>query len=217
MRISFGSTVLAISLGLVACGDGDGGSKGKASGGQSYAAILDAVNKPSGTVSADTAPEIASEYEKITGAGAKQKQAQNHSQSCTNGGTISIVAEGNQSAAKSVIDYDNCCEGACCLDGGGTWYFSNEQGSDYLYCGNYNIAISCDSADSDTTMQYEGCVGTNGSWTYAVRVNGESFAVTGSYYDGNGTLEVTGANGSYSCTYTNYTGSCTGSNGSFEF
>ncbi len=212
------SSLIALSLGIMACGD-SGGSNGAAKrGGESYTAIRDALASPTGTVSASTAPEIGVEFEKVTGTSstAKQKQASAQTQTCSGGGTISVTAEGDQNSATSVIDYDNCCESTCCTDGGGVWYFSTVQGSEYSYCGNYKLQISCETSET-TSVQYEGCVGSSGTWVYVVRVGGETYAVTGSYYDGNGTLEVTGANGSFSCTYTDGSGSCTGTGGSFDF
>ncbi len=209
--------LLSLALGIVACGDdGDGGSKG----GASYDAILSAVEKPTGTVSASTAPEVANEFEKISDSGAKsrQKQAYDQTNECTNGGSYSVVGQGDQNNVTSTISYDQCCEGSCCTDGGGVWYFSTQQGaSNYTYCGNYNVTVSCDGSDTTSSVQYEGCFGATGEWIYVVRVGGESFAVTGYYSNGSGELSVTGANGSYTCTYTDGSGSCTGTSGSFEF
>jgi hypothetical protein len=213
--------VLALGLVLGACGgsDGDGGGGG-ARGGQSYADIADAIAAPTGTVDATSAPEIAAEFEKISsasgGAKSRPKQAVNQMQACPAGGSINTTAQGNNESAQALIEYDNCCyEATCCMNGGGTWYFSTSASTEYSYCANYKVDMDCGS-DLVASVQYEGCVSPTG-WVYVVRVEGKTFAVTGHYSDGNGTLNVTGVNGSFTCTYTNHSGSCSGSDGEFSF
>jgi hypothetical protein len=53
---------------------------------------------------------------------------------------------------------------------------------------------------------------------YLVEYEGETYTVSGSFSTGSGSLTISGANGSFTCTYTADAGSCTGSDGSsFEF
>jgi hypothetical protein len=201
-----------------ACGDGGGGGGG--SGGASYGDIADAIGAPTGTVDKSSAPAIADAYQQISqnGAGSIGKQdGAKQEMSCPAGGKFSITAQSSGGSAKSDISYDNCCyQASCCLDGGGTWYFSTSQGSaqSYNYCGSYSLTSTC--SGSSASVKYEGCFGLDG-WVYSVKVDGETFAVSGNYSNGNGTLKVAGENGSFTCTYTNNTGSCTGTSGTFSF
>lgn len=210
--------VLAAVLGLVACGGDDGGGS---SGGGSFGAISNAIAMPTGTVDMATAPSIGMEFEKIqnsSAGGERFEQAGSSTQmiACPSGGTQTFSASGSQGSGTVNYVYDNCCYSAgCCFSGDGQWFYSTMQGAEYSYCGNYDVALSC-GGEGGSNVSYEGCVGANGQWTYVVRVEGETFAVNGNYSSGNGTLEIRGANGMYSCTYTNGTGSCTG-DGSFSF
>jgi hypothetical protein len=211
--------VLAALLGLVACG-GDDGEGGGSPGGGSFGAISDAIAAPTGTVDMSTAPAIAEEFEAIQQGGAMGERfeqasgSQTITQACASSGEILITAMGSQTSSSSVFTYNDCCQTAgCCLNGDGTTYVTNAGGSAYNVCAEYAITASCGGEPS--TVSYEGCQGAMG-WTYVVRVEGESFAVSGNYSNGNGTLEIRGENGMYSCTYSNGTGSCTG-DGSFAF
>lgn len=208
--------VLAV-LGLVACGgdDGDGGG----SGGGSFTAIQSAIEMPTGTVDMSTAPAIGEEFEKIRSSGAGGERFEQASQqqmmACPSGGSMTTNASGSQSAATVSTVYDACCYQAdCCFSGDSTWFFSNVQGAAYSYCGSYSLATTCGAQEGNIT--YEGCFDGTGAWTYVVRVGDETFSVSGNYSAGNGTLEIRGANGDYTCTYTNGTGSCSG-DGSFSF
>lgn len=218
MRSLTRSSLLLGTLVIAACGgDGDGGGKA-AKGGQSFDAITSAVQAPTGTVDETTAPDVAAEFEKIgQSSAAKQKQAGSQDVACPNGGSIRTSAEGSGNNVRSELVYDNCCSEGCCSDGSALTYVSGSETAEYAYCATYDLTYSCAEEDENTRVVYEGCAGNDGSWIYAVRVGGKSYAVTGSYSNGNGTLEVTGENGHFSCTYTEYSGSCTGDAGSFDF
>src|SRR5690606_19289490 len=158
--------VLALGLLLGACGGSDGDGGGGGGGGQSYSAIADAIAAPTGTVDATSAPDIAVEFEKISAGNAagksRTKQAANQMQACPSGGSINSTAQGNSESAQALIEYDNCCyEATCCMNGGGTWYFSNVAGADYSYCANYKIDMDC-ADDAVTSLQYEGCFSPTG-------------------------------------------------------
>lgn len=217
MKYGCRAASIGVTLMLAACGGDDGGGGGGL--GASFGDIADKIAEPTGTVSATTAPEVAVEFERISQNGAASGPKQGgatQEMACPAGGKMTITAEGNQSQARSVIDYDSCCyEASCCVNGGGTWFFSTQAGASYSYCGSYSIEATC-GGETATAVNYEGCFSATG-WVYSIKVAGESFAVTGNYSNGNGTLEVTGANGSFTCSYTNGSGSCTGSSGEFSF
>jgi hypothetical protein len=204
------------------CGGGDDSEP--SSGGGSFTAIADSIAKPSGQLAASNATDVADEFAKISMTGAaggrrttQQAGGQTQEIACTAGGKQTITASGSQSGGHAVIKYDNCCyQASCCFNGGGDWYYAAQAGASYSFCGSYNMTLSC-GTEGSASVKYEGCVGMDGKWVYVVRVDGKTFAVTGNYSNGNGTLEITGANGSFSCTYSNHTGSCTGSSGNFSF
>jgi hypothetical protein len=144
--------------------------------------------------------------------------AQSISQPCANGGTISVTV--NQASANSVSEnfsYNNCCESAdCCFNGGGDLYYSGTSSATASFCENFHVTAVC--SGQSVVENFSLCQdGTTGTISYLVEVGGESFAVSGSYSNGNGTLTISGANGSFTCTYTNDAGSCTGTSGSFSF
>jgi hypothetical protein len=214
--------VLAV-LGLVACGgdDGDGGG----SGGGSFGAIANSIAMPTGTVDMETVPAIADEFEKVRSGSAGgerfEQSNQNIMMACPAGGSSNTMASGNQSAVTGHVTYDNCCytSADCCISGDSTFYFStngaqSDSTQNYMQCVEYAVTSTC--GGSAVNLDYEGCFSNTGVWTYVVRIEGESFAVSGNYSGGNGTLEIRGANGNYTCTYTNGSGSCTG-DGSFSF
>lgn len=212
-------------LGLLAAacgGDDDGGGGGSRP--QSYQAIAESIASPSGTVDESTVGDIGEEFEKISAAPAggvrddQVAQSNTYTQECTGGGSISVNASGNESAANISYAYNNCCEAGCCMDGSGTAYYSEATSADFTFCGSYDLDMTCDG--SSTSVDFSGCVGSDFQWSYLITVDGESYAVSGSYSDGDGTLEIRGANGTWTCTYTDGSGSCTGTgstSGSFTF
>jgi hypothetical protein len=144
--------------------------------------------------------------------------AQTVSQPCPNGGTISVTA--NQASANAITEnfsYNNCCESAdCCFNGGGDLYYSGSGSTAGSFCESFHVTAVC--SGQPVVENFSLCEdGTTGMINYLVEVDGDSFAVSGSYSNGTGTLMITGANGAFTCTYTNHTGSCTGTNGSFTF
>jgi len=202
------------------CG-GDDEPKGP-NGAARYNAIAGSIANPTGTLDDTTAADVAREYEKIstTGAGGRrvlQSQTQSTTISCPSGGTYGISVSASQSGGVSTITYDNCCyvDASCCFSGGGDMYYSVAAGAAYSYCASYSLSVACGIASGSAS--YEGCFDTTGEWTYVIRVAGETFTVTGSLSSGSGTLSVVASNGSYTCTYTNYSGTCTGGSGSFRF
>lgn len=215
MAIQNRATLFVAALLLGACGSGDSGGGG---GGASFGDISDAISSPTGTVSAETAPAIADEFAKINqgAGGSAAKQSGSQEMACPAGGKMSITAHSSGGSARSQISYKECCyQAGCCLNGGGNWFFSTGAGAAYSYCGSYSLKSSC-GGSGVASLNYEGCFDSRG-WVYSIKVDGETFAVSGTYSNGNGTLEVKGENGSFSCTYTNGSGSCTGSSGNFSF
>jgi hypothetical protein len=209
-----------LGLGIAGCG-GDDNDKG--SGGGSFAAISESLAEPSGTVDATTAADIGEEFGKVSSAGAgglRNEQVaqsqQTQTMSCPAGGTYTVTASGSESSGRATLDYNSCCYTAgCCTDGSGDWYYSSSQTASYSICGSYNLEYSCEGVEA--SLEYSGCLSSTGEWVYRVEVDGETYAVSGSYYDGTGTLEIEGANGSWTCTYNNGAGSCTGTGGNFSF
>jgi len=132
------------------------------------------------------------------------------------GGSLNAAGSGDQSSGHSTALYDDCCVAAnCCIDGSADIYFSTEQGAAYSYCGSYDLSYSCEG--TTTALTYEGCVGSTGEQIYVIEVDGDTYAVSGTYSNGSGTLEISGENGTWTCTYSNGSGSCTGTGGTFEF
>lgn len=186
--------------------------------GGSFGAIADAIENPTGTLAAENATDVADEFEKIaagSSGGLRSEQSQGEQTiACGAGGDQTVKADSSGKSAK--ISFNDCCQQAdCCLNGGGTWYFPGQSGGgEYQYCADYSVTASCGGGDQKIT--YEGCMG-SGGWTYVIEISGDTFAVSGSYSGGNGTLTIKGANGTFSCTYTSGAGSCTGDGGDFTF
>jgi hypothetical protein len=213
-------------LGLLAAacgGDDDGGGGGSQP--RSYQAISESMAEPSGTVDESTASDIGEEFEKASGAtpagGVRDDQvAQSGSQTiqCSGGGTISVSATGSQEAANISYSYNDCCESSCCMDGSGTAYYTSAADADFTFCGSYDIDATCEGTSS--SVNFSGCLGKDFEMQYLITVDGDTYAVSGNYSNGNGTLEIRGENGTWSCTYTNGSGSCSGTgstSGSFTF
>jgi hypothetical protein len=212
-------------LGLLAaaCGGDDEGG-GNASP-QSYEAITESMAQPSGTVDENTAGDIGEEFEKVSGAapaGVREDQVAQSSGSqtiqCSGGGSISVTASGSESAGSGTFSYNDCCESSCCLEGSGSVYYSSASTAEFTYCGSYDIDATCGGTSS--SVNFSGCLGSDLEWSYLITVDGETYSVSGTYSDGDGTLEIRGANGNWTCTYTDGSGSCTGTggtSGSFSF
>lgn len=212
VRVNRASAAFAWLL-VAACGSD---SDSKAGGGSSsYDAIASAISKPTGTVSESTAPQIAAEYEKILDPSASDASKQNQTIACSGGGDITVVASGSGNSGNVTASYNDCCESSCCLNGGYDYYYAAGAGAAFSYCGSYQVQVDCGSG-TESDLQYDGCFGADGEWTYVVRVAGETYAVSGTYIGGSGTLEIRGANGEFTCTYTDGSGSCTG-DGEFSF
>lgn len=211
-------TVVVMAM-IAACGDDDDGGKGGGSGGGSYSAIADSIAKPTGTLSTSNAVDVAEEFEKnaVAGVGGGQlKQAQDQKISCPAGGSYTVSASGSQTSSRAEISYDNCCYTAgCCIEGDADWYYAGQAGSTYSFCGDYDLQYACGGQTSSLT--YSGCQGTDGKWVLSVRVGDRTYAVSGTYRDGTGTLKITDSKGTWTCTYNKGTGSCTGGGSNFSF
>jgi hypothetical protein len=208
------------SLGTAfACSSDDSSS----SSGRSYNDLVAAIESPTGTVSKTSVSPVAEEYEKINasslnGTRGVQESADMSAQLCTAGGSAKGESSGGQSSGDIDFVYDNCCiEASCCVDGTMHMVYKsgNESAASFSYCMDMDYTMTCDAQTVKTTAG--GCLGPDG-FVYAITVNGESYAVSGSYSNGSGQLTIKGANGSYTCTYTNGSGSCTTSAGeAFDF
>lgn len=216
-----GFGVAALALAGLGAGCGGGGSSG---GGGSFAAIQSSIAAPTGTVDETTVADVGAEFEKAASSGvaagmrrdAQVAQTQSGTISCEAGGSMSSSGSGNESSGRVTASYNNCCMiEDCCTDGVANIYYSSDQTANFMFCGSYDVSYSCQGTTAD--VKYEGCFGSTGEWVYVVEVDGESYAVSGSYANGSGELEITGANGTWTCTYTNDGGTCTGTGGTFEF
>lgn len=227
--VGLGAVALA-GLGIAA---GCGGGGGSSSSNDSFASISSSLSKPTGTVSATTAGKIGAEFSKVSATeglpslGGMREDDQVGAASgsvnynCAAGGSISANANGDQSSGRLDAHIDHCCQVAnCCADGNETIYYSqgSQSSSDtsgYTLCMNMDVSGTCNS--NTYAANYSGCISQKG-WIYNVEVDGQNYAVSGSYSSGSGTLTITGANGSWNCTYSNGAGSCTGSaGGNFTF
>jgi hypothetical protein len=135
---------------------------------------------------------------------------------CPYGGSISVSVNGVAPGATSfseTFNYNNCCESVgCCLNGGGDLYYS-QAGS---FCESFSVTGTCSAVP--VSVDYAICEDTTtGMLNYLVEVQGESFAVSGNYNNGTGTLMIAGKNGTFTCRYTNDTGTCSGTAGTFAF
>ena len=208
--------VLTCAAVLLGCGDDEGAGGGSGS----YASIAGAVTKPTGMLAQSNALDVAKGFETInvTGAGGSRLYQDRAQQkvNCPSGGSYSVTASGSQSNAHAVIEYDGCCFTAgCCINGDADWYISTKAGEKYMQCGTYDVDYMCSGANA--ALKYSGCMGTDGKWVYVVKVGDKTFSVTGSYRAGNGMLTITDAQNTWTCTYKNNTGSCTGGGSSFSF
>jgi hypothetical protein len=212
-KLGFALLVSSTALGAVACG---GGSAGPASGFTSASQLNSAMEAPTGSVEPATAVGVAQAFENSNSsglAGVRQKlQAQSASVACSGGGSISV--SGNETSSN--FSYNNCMEAGCTINGSGSVFVS---GTDVnSACFSYNVSETCVDPPIDIDLSFSGCLDSEFGFVYLVEYEGETYTVTGSYYDGTGTLEITGENGSFSCTYTADAGSCTSSSGeTFSF
>lgn len=215
-----------IGIGLFAmAGVGCGGGGG---GGGSYNDVKNSFAHPTGTLAATNADAVAKAYETSQAGGGlalgrrldvtTSAQTVSQSISCPSGGTYSISTEvTGTSSGVSTITWNNCCyAAACCYNGGGTYYTSISGTSVGSICGTEQLTLTCGAAPATASASF--CEdASNGTFSYLVQVDGKSFAVSGNYSSGSGTLTITGVNGTFTCTYTNDTGTCTGTAGSFSF
>lgn len=191
----------------------------------SYEAIAAKFKKPTGTLDSSNALAVAEAYEASSGAsnlaGARritQAVTQTQKIPCGTGGdiTISVESSATGSSGSAEYSYNQCCYAAsCCYDGGGTIYYAGSAGS-LEYCATYDLSLTC---GTTINLNYAVCVdgsAAQGTYTYLVSVNDKTFAVSGTYRNGNGTLSIKDSTGTYTCTYSNGGGSCSGT-GSFAF
>jgi len=218
-KLGFGLLVSGIALAAVGCGGG--GSP--ATGFTSAAALKSAMASPTGTVSAETAVGVAEAFE--TGstsglsAGVRQKaQAQSATENCSEGGSISI--SGNSNMAQE--HFNNCGEGGCVMNGTMNILVDSASQTNVSACISADVNAVC-ADEGAVAMQFSMCIDTDSTTgtteiKYLVEYEGETYAVSGNFSAGGGSLTITGSNGSFTCTYTADAGTCTGSDGSsFEF
>lgn len=220
MERCLGFAAGAVGLWGVVTGCGSDGGKA-----DSYSSITEEISKPTGTVDQTTVAKIGEKFEAASKASAMGVRDDDQTaasgtatvtQSCPSGGNFTATGSGNQSSGRGTIKYNDCCYTAgCCADGTATIYYSSAQSSDFTSCATYDMDSTC--GGTSVSLQYSGCVSLNGM-VLLIDIDGDSYAVTGSRSNGTGTLEITGANGKWSCTFTSGSGSCTSSSGGkFDF
>ena len=143
-------------------------------------------------------------------------ETQSGTSQCAEGGSISGSGSGSESNGEATVSYDACCVAeACCMDGNAHIFYSSDQNAPYMYCASYDMTYDCDGTSA--ALEFEGCISSDGEQVYVLEVNGNTYTVSGYYSEGSGSLEIRGANGSWTCTYSGSGGTCTGSGGNFEF
>jgi hypothetical protein len=208
---------------VVACG-----SEKEESKGGNYSGIADAVSKPTGTLSSDNASEVVRKYEAAAGsaAGGERREPdeltwrsteQTQSQMCPYGGSINIGADSSGSAGHATYTYANCCLSAsdCCINGGGDYFYATGAGATYTLCLSMDINYKCELLNN-ASASYRGCLGQTG-WTYSLAVEGKSFSASGSSVKGTGTLTIVDSQVTWTCTMSNYAGTCTAGATNFTF
>jgi hypothetical protein len=213
VTVAIFGTALAIG-----CGSDD--DKGSGSAAPSYQDLSAKVQQPTGTVDATTVGPVAQEYASMNSAsfnGSRDyAESGTTTEACTASGNMTASGTGNENAANVSIDYNDCCETAsCCYDGTMHMVYSDDGGGSMSYCADYAVEYACEGVNM--SVNYAMCTQANGTVGYSVEVAGETYTVSGNYIDGNGQLTITGANGSWTCSYTNDTGTCTGTGGDFTF
>lgn len=215
-----------VALLVAACGGG-GGDSSKATGFKDVKSLANALEAPTGKVQPETAVGVAKEFQvsmngmsQNPAAGSRQKelaQSQSATVDCEAGGSYTVHVNVDGDAADITAQYNNCDMGTDCTINGSLASFGSKMG-DWSSCVSYDLDISCKEAAASMRAAFSGCLGESGTFEYLVDYAGETYRVTGSYNNGNGTLNITGANGSWTCTYQNDAGSCESSAGdSFEF
>ena len=202
---------------VVACG---GGKEEEESGPPSLGEMASAIESPTGTLDGTTAADVARAFEgsRSVPTGGEREQAnpfvaQSATVACESG---SFTSNADSSGEAGEVDYNACCNAGCCTDGTAVFAFDTSGTGAYTFCYDYDVTSSCEGVSVSLDFTY--CSGAMGL-IYAIEVEGESFAVSGSgTSNGTGTLTITGENGTFTCNYTDYTGSCTDSaGGEFSF
>lgn len=224
IKVSLAAIVVAAASSMAGCGSSDSGSSGA-----SFSDLQAAVDSPTGTVSATSVGPVATEFENAVNnsvmAGMQEEPGRSaqattdmSSEICTAGGSAKSEGSGSQSGGSGHVTYDSCCmAGSCCIDGTEDFAYNSDSSgtSTYNYCLEYDLSVNCDG--SIVSASFSGCLDSMGQMVYSITVAGETFSVSGYYSNGNGELTITGANGTWDCTYTNDTGTCTGTGGDFTF
>lgn len=219
--VGLAAAVLGLMGAAMGCGDDEAPP--------SFGSIAKGLESPTGTVDANSAAEIGKQYEAasqnsafgVRGDDQVGQSGFEGSQSCPAGGNYEASGSGNQSSGSVTIDYNACCFSAgCCASGDGTIHYNSEAGSgsaaSYAFCATFDMQYTCEG--SSASLDYSMCYGVGGEAVLLVEVNGESFAVSASTTGASGSLQIRGANGTWTCSYNDDGGSCTSTaGGNFTF
>ncbi len=217
-RISIVTAAIFGTALAIGCGSDDDKDSGAQA--RSFADVSAEIQQPTGTVDATTAGPVAQEFGTMSTASLAGSRdyasTQTAEEACDAGGTVTASGTGNDSSGNVSMRYNDCCYTAdCCYNGTGNMIYSDANGSDFSVCFDYDVAATCEG--QSLTVDYAACMQSDGSLAYSIEVAGETFTVSGYYSDGNGQLTIRGANGTWDCTYTNDSGTCTGTGGEFSF
>ncbi len=178
------------------------------------------LQQPTGTVDASTAMQVAEAFAAadtsgLDGSRTYSQSIQTSNLACESGGTMSASGTADESGGDMSMVYDNCCVQDCCYVGTAVVVYGKADEGSYSYCASFEMAYSCNGRDE--LADYATCAQTDGTVAYSVKVGDTTFTVTGSYADGSGALTISGANGTWYCSYSEAAGSCTGPGGEFSF
>lgn len=189
---------------------------------QSYEAAVAQIESPTGTVDEESALPVAEEFETASSSGATGfagsrddvrtiGQEQSTSFACDSG-SADVSGSGDQHSGSATYTFNACCMETCCMDGVMDMFVSSSADASYSICYSYDLSVDCE-GEENADMVFSGCMSADGGIVYSVEVDGDSYAVSGYYSDGNGELTIRGENGEYTCTYTDGAGSCVDESG----
>lgn len=212
-KLGYALLVGSAGLAAVACGGGNSGAAGYTS----LSALTGAIESPTGTVDETTATGVAAEFENSMAngslGGVRQKsQAQSGSAACPGGGSASF----NIAETHMFIRYNNCGDYGCVMTGTSNMFLTDT--AEWGQCMSYDIDAVCEDQGA-VSASFSGCINVaTGTMTYLVEYDGMTYTVSGYYSAGTGELTISGENGTFTCTYTTESGTCTASTGeSFTF
>lgn len=189
---------------------------------ESFESLVASLESPTGVVSADSVVDVAHAYEQALLAPISAFRAfyggGDDAAVCPSGGSINVESDTRRRRQSATITYDNCCvEIDVCLDGEIGQYYSSESSAAYQYCASYDLSVTAAYLGGVFWLRSTVCLSVSGLSLYGIDIESGTFTVSGDYYAGEGTLEIRGDNGAWSCTFRDDHGSCTYAGETFSF